>query len=811
MSAKIHSFDSHNQQQNNQYRELIDNIHNCLNEQLSDLLANMFNGADDVLFHLAENAESNEQQTQYFDTMRMLRTERKTIGKNFADALKNYLKPISLKEKETSENNLADDELTLVDQDTMEEMVAIASMHSKAMNLFGEAVNHLEARLEVLSMKTASIFDKQAIIPKHICESFQQALEPIELHPNNKIILYKLFDQEVSSRLAKMYQMLNKLLIDADILPQISLGKISRQKQSTPLQAQPETDLQLQLDTPAHSQTSPGSYTQGNGKHSGATQPVGYATGSVSQQTSAASTDNNDNITHGNGGHPQYSAYNGTPEENVTGAYHLQNNTQQTANNTPQQQIHNVIHQFMHGEIGASNTSTNSFKQFTPSGVQQGQYYDKKEVVKTLSNLQFNYASSNNPALTSAEFKRAIMKDMGNRNGGAVTKQVNQIDERTIDFIEMLFEAITEDNSISDLITNLLLRLQIPVIKAAMLDEKFFEDGEHPARYTLNLIAHIGKGINSDQDSLYIQLDSIIKQLLDEYDVDISSFEKTIDKLNLLIQQEDAQQIENEIQAQKEVLQNHARQVVLTELQHHSKNKVLPKPVQPLILKHWSTLLFHHYIKTGKDSNEWHDTVSLLKLIIKSLQPIQSEDEWASVNKHHQSLTDTIRETLYDTKQNRDEIDSAIQALHETYETMLESSDFKPDEIILDITEDSDEEADFSNIVYLTPEDNAPSPVDIEAEQAEEKLSKLPDDIRPGVWFEIYTGEESAVRRLKLSVIIIEEARLIFVDRIGVKKMEKDADEFAAELESGKSTMIADHSVFDNALGNVINSLFTSA
>ena len=782
MSAKIHTFDS--LQQKNQYQELIDNIHNCLNEQLSDLLANMFNGADDVLFHLAENAESNEQQTQYFDTMRMLRTERKIIGKNFADALKTYLKPISLIQKEKNNSKpLLEDELTLVDQDTMEEMVAIASMHSKAMNAFGEAVNHLEARLEVLALKTSNIFDKKAVIPKHICESFQQAIEPIELQTNSKIILYKLFDQEVSSRLAKMYQMLNKLLIDADILPQISLGKIHRPSQNTQ-----QNNPQLDTEQAFQNNAMPPNSTVGSSASSAA-----YM-GRAGTQHNAA-------------------YHNGNPEQQVTGAHHLQNTNQTTQHsNTPLEQINNVVQQFLNGEISGTHNISDTFQKFTPNSSQQGQFYDKREVVKALSNLQFNYASSGiTPASSSREFKRAIIKDMGSRNGGAVTKQVNQIDEKTIDFIEMLFEAITEDGSISDLITNLLLRLQIPVIKAAMLDEDFFNNGEHPARYTLNLIAHVGKGINTKEDPLYTKLDNIVRQLMEEYDIDVSSFQNTIDKINLLIQNEDEQQIENEIEAQKEVLQEHARQVVLTELQHHSKNKVLPKDVQPLILKHWSTLLFHHYIKTGKDSDEWHDTVSLLKLIIKSLQPIQNKEEWLSVNKHHESLTETIQEILNQTKQNPSEIDLSISALRNTYEQMLTTSTFKPDKNAIEIENNADEVVNFNNIVYLTPEDNAPSPVDTGAEEAEIKLSKLSDDIRPGVWFEIYNGEDNAIRRLKLSVIIMEEARLIFVDRIGVKRMEKNADEFADELESGQSKMIADHSIFDNALSNVIQSLSTAS
>ena len=83
----------------------------------------------------------------------------------------------------------------------------------------------------------------------------------------------------------------------------------------------------------------------------------------------------------------------------------------------------------------------------------------------------------------------------------------------------------------------------------------------------------------------------------------------------------------------------------------------------------------------------------------------------------------------------------------------------------------------------------------------------MPEVIKPGVWFEVYDGEDRPVRRLKLSVIIVEEARLIFVNRHGKKILEKDVEEFTRELEDERSAAIADHSVFDHALSHVINCL----
>ena len=93
------------------------------------------------------------------------------------------------------------------------------------------------------------------------------------------------------------------------------------------------------------------------------------------------------------------------------------------------------------------------------------------------------------------------------------------------------------------------------------------------------------------------------------------------------------------------------------------------------------------------------------------------------------------------------------------------------------------------------------------AREAKDKLAQLPSDVKPGVWFKLFNGEDHAARRLKLSVILTEVAKLIFVDCHGVKVIEKDAGDFIAELNENKSSCIADHSTFEHALGQVIHSL----
>ncbi len=741
MSAEIHKLGTANRPEQARYRQLLDNIRDCLNDRLSTLLSRMFDSADDTLFKLAENAETNEEQSQYFDTMRLLRLERKNVTRHFTQALQACTNP-----QQTQAQDDIEEELSLVDQDEMEEMVAIATMHSKAMNSFGDSINHLEARLEVLAMKWSGCIDKQALAPKNIGEAFKQSLLDVELNTKSKLIVYKLFDQEVILQLEAVYQAINKILIDADILPQIKL------EAGTPRQA-PTRQTQTTIENTGY-QSQPGT------------------------QASVAAT--------------------GQPEHAVT-----------TGQALPHAEINRVINQFLHGETTASGPGIPaSFSAATaPRGNAKEHYYDRRDILFALSNLQTNLIEQNEfTEFVDAEtIKRALMIDMGSRHGGTLTKRVNQIDEKTIDFIEMLFEVIAEDNSISDIMTNLLLRLQIPVIKVAMLDQEFFASNQHPARHLLNLIAEIGTGINDRNDETYAALEHIVDELLKKFDADVISFQLAVDQLNELIIRHQKTTEDNEKQTQKQVLQEHARQVVLTELQYRIGSKSLPKAVHSLVLKHWATLMFHRYIRSGKDSAEWNNAVELLNRLLTSLQPIENQSQWQYLQQNSDNLAQAVQHALYETRQDREKVDQALRTLTDTFRAMLDNSEYG--------TEDYEDEVLFADtgafdaLPEVEAEEIEPTPLQQQISEAREKISRLPSDVRPGVWFEIFDGEDRPMRRLKLSVIIMEEARLVFVDRTGVKVLEKDASVFVDELENDRSRPIADHSVFDHALSQVIHCL----
>ena len=333
---------------------------------------------------------------------------------------------------------------------------------------------------------------------------------------------------------------------------------------------------------------------------------------------------------------------------------------------------------------------------------------------------------------------------------------------------------------------------------------KFFHNDKHPARHVLDSIAHLGIGIEDKENTLYKTIEMILDQLINTFDQNIVSFNTALKALERLGSNEKLSQEKNEQETRQNILKEHARQIILAELQFYLKDKTLPRSSQQLVLRNWSTLMFHRYARHGKQSDEWNEAINILKLLTNTLQPPKNRGEYLSLKDNHMSLVHTINEILNETKQNKELIHNAIHSLKLTYQNILETSEYKSI-----VYSDGVNKSNPLDTEYKPDDISGPSPIEQAIAEAQKKIEQLPEMVKPGVWFEIFVSEDKPVRRLKLSVIVQEDAKLVFVDRLGVKVMEKDAVEFATEIDVGQSHILADHSIFDHALTNVISSLAT--
>ncbi len=194
---------------------------------LLNSLDELFSSCDDLFFDLSSRAASNAEQNLYFESMRELRVKKAGVINGFRQhyeqgfvALANTLGAFGGIGSSLDDTNA--ENLTLVQNDTLEQEVAISGMISKARVNCQEPLYHLTTRLDYLIPRVTIDQDNNPLDPERICRSFAAACELFDINIKAKIIIFKQFDRLVVSKLIKVYSSANELLINAGVLPKIS-------------------------------------------------------------------------------------------------------------------------------------------------------------------------------------------------------------------------------------------------------------------------------------------------------------------------------------------------------------------------------------------------------------------------------------------------------------------------------------------------------------------------------------------------------------------------------------------------------------
>lgn len=205
-------------------------------QQLQIFLRDLFDKADDALFELADKAGNNHEQNLYFDSMREVRIRRRTMEAAFFRSIDiSFARMLDHNAYRTSvePEALSLDELSLVKNDELEEMVATETMINKANEQFAEAVQHLTLRIGHLVPE--KVYQKNNPVGVDvICNAFIEAAKQARIDVKAKLVLFKLFDNLVMSKLGGLFQILNQLLIDANIMPSLKAELRPKKAPATP-------------------------------------------------------------------------------------------------------------------------------------------------------------------------------------------------------------------------------------------------------------------------------------------------------------------------------------------------------------------------------------------------------------------------------------------------------------------------------------------------------------------------------------------------------------------------------------------------
>lgn len=459
-----------------------------------------------------------------------------------------------------------------------------------------------------------------------------------------------------------------------------------------------------------------------------------------------------------------------------------------------------------------------------PAAGEAVQMVDQQTLMAILTSIQKSLEERDNKDIPKAisdieklDVDDSLTQRLQEDSGSAQSLDRHSAD--VINLVSLLFDAIWKDDSLAIPIKELIGRTQVTIIKGALTDTTFFNRGNHPARRILNEFAEAGLGWteveNLSDDPLYQKISELVKRLLADYNGEISFFEDLVKDFK----QFRAQEAANTYRLEQRIMRTKERKERLEDIHELVTRKiaerVLGRDLQSFVPEVLDTV--HHkfmvmlVIKEGPGSNAWEQCINTIDVLLWSVQPKDQTGDRVRLETVNPRLLNNLRKAfriaqIESTQIESTQIDSLISQLQQIQEDSLLGSELAQPPQKDPVTPSRDLLFDQEVGETVAPATPVADHKDLDDDDPD--MQRV-DKLGVGVWVE-FLGEGDHSTRCKLAAKINAIDKYIFVNRQGVKVVEKTRKGLARELKDGTVKMISDGLLFSRALESVIGNLRVS-
>ena len=422
----------------------------------------------------------------------------------------------------------------------------------------------------------------------------------------------------------------------------------------------------------------------------------------------------------------------------------------------------------------------------------------------------------NQPAPAASDM--AGLKGWAVQQAQTVVRQAQgSLEAGTVSLVAMLFEYILDDENLSAHMKQLLARMQIPIIKVALLDKDFFTDTDHDARLLLNRMARAASGWHPDADlegdSLLAGMEKIVVQLNHDFDDDLGIFTTLLAEFESLLasyhvqQQEQIESIRlNEEKAyEQHQQQDRARLFIDTLLE----NEQLPADIEALLTGHWYRLMKNIFSQQG-ESKSWRTSARIARELVWSMQPSVQLTQMSRFKTVVPKLLDGFASGLKGAGLASDQIGNAIAVVenyHNLYKDPLNENVWEAQAKL----EEFDGQAEKAEELV-----NAPAPLPIDEPVVKMKSADLSyyldqvESLTTDQWFDIELSD-GHIERGCLSLIIGDGSKYVFTDHNGDKLIERSAIGLAMSIRNEQFIMLSEDPLLDRMIDSLVDDLGNSS
>ncbi|AJQ93049.1 DUF1631 family protein [Gynuella sunshinyii] len=398
-----------------------------------------------------------------------------------------------------------------------------------------------------------------------------------------------------------------------------------------------------------------------------------------------------------------------------------------------------------------------------------------------------------------------------------ITQQVlesakSPIDSDIINLVAMLFEFILEERDLLPQMKQLMARMQIPIIKVALLERSFFDDNQHVARRLLNIMTRSAVGWQADErideDPMLAYMEDIVTRLTKEFDDDLQIFHEELQKFESFLDEYqhkrviyEARLTTAEVQRYEEEKQRDWAREFLNEVLDVA---VIPEAIQKLLSTHWYKVLYHTYSRHG-EGDQWRNAKRVVTELVWSLQPgvtTHSRERFFAVTP---KILLALRKGLTALKLDNGEISRWMSMIDDLHLQEISKHEAPKPEVTRQFQKVQHElkQAQIKPASSFEPE---PEPV---VPESVDYLARA-RSLQQGLWYELLQMNGKWLR-CHLLTVLGDGERFIFTDRTGEKVADRSLYGLATAMANGKFRQIDDQPIIDRALDTVIDQLSSQA
>ncbi len=782
--------------------DLIRTCREMANSAFGQALETALTDVERYLGAFISNSQDDDERFAYIAASDELRTKNDQVAKLFNDDLnKNFnqlLKSILRGERSATPGSEVSGGLSLLDNDQLDESLII--------NKIAEAIEEkLSAELYCLEQRFGHLFSNSQIDnsnnpvgPNAAGKALRNALKTLDIELKAKKIIYKLFGKHLAKKSATLYGEINAFLAKSGVLP----------------------DLKAKTPDPKPSSTNASTRTEQSDNASSQSSPANRPTDPNKENADDA-----------------FQAW----FQQVSGNY---DGLKTPTAGQPFQEMQQLLTAYQ------SNGQTSSLE-LTQIAV-------TPELVDTLSTLQQvdSYIKESGDA-NSQDLKRNVVNEYKQRLGDEAAHSIKQLDAETIDIVGVVFDYFLDNEELPDFVKALIGRLQIPVLKVALIDREFLSKKTHPARQLLNELTNASLGWiqenEASRDRLYERMEQIVKCILNEFTDDVAIFETQLNEFREFLGVEKKQ-----LDAAKEALHKAAKEAerlealkkdIAEEIANRLTTVTVPSDVEAFLTDKWLNVVIQVVIKEGDDSPMRSTALNFVSDLVWSVEPKTNRSDRSKLIGLLPAVLSTLRKGLSYVGASEQETSDVIKML-EVYhlesirgqsEAKIETPNTKRaaepaggaelDEetaavsneitaMLAQMEQDIESFTDFDDDVVSEKAESSAADerfkqmmadmgfdmVQDDAPTIDDEYTELVRALQPGAWVEFKQEDNKRVRG-KLAWEGDEYAGYSFLNRRYKVIAEKSLYGLAEEFRQGNASLIEAESLFDKAITGVTSTI----